>query len=114
MTASSTVRPTAPFHDSGDDRIALVILDMINCFDFEGADLLAPRAQQAANAIRFLRDQANAAQCPVIYVNDNFGEWHSEASKLVQQAIDANSPTARLLKPRGEDYFIIKPQYSGC
>lgn len=113
MTASSTVRPTAPFHDSGDDRVALVILDMINCFDFEGADLLAPRAQQAANAIRFLRDQADAAQCPVIYVNDNFGEWHSEASKLVQQAIDANSPTARLLKPRGEDYFIIKPQYSG-
>lgn len=112
-TANSPDQPTAPFHDSGDNRIALVILDMINCFDFEGGDRLATRAEQAANAILTLRNQADAAKCPVIYVNDNFGEWHSEASKLVQKAIDADSLTARLLRPRDYDYFIIKPQYSG-
>jgi nicotinamidase-related amidase len=46
---------------------------------------------------------------PVIYVNDNFGEWHSERSRLVDRA---NDGLASRLAPRENDYFIIKPQFS--
>ena len=113
MTSDTRERPTAPFHDSDADRIALIILDMINCFDFAGAEELEPRAALAAQSILDLRSQADAADCPVIYVNDNFGEWHSEASKLSERAIAVGSSTAKLLRPRDDDYFIIKPQYSG-
>ncbi len=48
---------------------------------------------------------------PVIFVNDNFGEWHSERSRLIERARPALvDPT---LEPKESDYFIIKPQFSG-
>ena len=31
-----------------------------------------------------LKEQATQAGIPAIYVNDNFGQWRSEASKLVE------------------------------
>jgi nicotinamidase-related amidase len=56
-----------------------------------------------------LRDQADADEVPVIYVNDNFGEWHSQKSRLVDRA---HGGLASELAPRENDYFIIKPQFS--
>jgi nicotinamidase-related amidase len=46
-------------------------------------------------------------------VNDNFGEWHSERSRLVAKALEAGSAVARILQPTDADYFIIKPKFSG-
>jgi nicotinamidase-related amidase len=60
-----------------------------------------------------LREQAERCQLPVIYVNDNFGEWHSEKSRLVERAVAQGSEVARRLAPDDNDYFIIKPQFSG-
>ncbi len=101
----------APENDQPPGRAALLIIDMINCFDFEGAEAAMPRAAAAAGVILSLRGQARAAGCPVIYVNDNFGEWHSERSRLVARA--ASNPVAARMAPRDGDYFIIKPQFSG-
>lgn len=101
----------APARDQPGDRAALLIIDMINRFDFAGAARLIPRAARAARAILSLRAAADAADAPVIYVNDNFGQWHSERSALVEHVGD------RLIvpeiAPRRGDYFIIKPQFSG-
>lgn len=95
------------------DRPALLILDMINCFDFEGADALEPRAFEAARQIDRLRREFRAQGWPVVYVNDNFGEWHSEASKLVGRALERDNPVTEMVKPEHGDFFIIKPQFSG-
>jgi len=94
-------------------RPALLILDMVNCFDFEGAEALEPRALEAARRIDRLRQEFRAHGWPVVYVNDNFGEWHSEASKLVARALEKDNPVTELLKPTDDDFFIIKPQFSG-
>lgn len=111
MTDYHTNRPIAPARDQPGDNVALLIIDMINCFDFEGAERLLPGAVRAAEAIIELRHKADNAKAPVIYVNDNFGEWHSERSALVAHV------GARLvhpkIAPRDCDYFIIKPQFSG-
>jgi nicotinamidase-related amidase len=104
---------TAPLHDSGGGGVALLIIDMINAFDFEGADILAPKALIAAETILALRGQVETAGGAVIFVNDNFGEWHSEKSKLIERAIEAGSAVTAKLAPRDEDYFIMKPQFSG-
>jgi len=105
--------PSAPSHDKGGDRAALIIIDMINCFDFPGADVLRPKALQAAGAILDLRRSFEEREWPVIYVNDNFGELHSEKSRLVARALDGQNPVVAILQPRDTDFFVIKPQFSG-
>jgi nicotinamidase-related amidase len=90
----------------------LLIIDMINCFDFLSAELIEPKAVRAASAILSLRKEATGAGYPIIYVNDNFGEWHSERSRLVERALARPNPVAELLKPEDDDFFITKPQFS--
>jgi nicotinamidase-related amidase len=103
--------PTAPDHDRGRDGAALLIIDVLNPFDFEGAQALKARAEKIVAPILALRDAADAASAPTIYINDNFGEWHSEKSKLIERARAGGSFVDRLA-PRECDYFIIKPQLS--
>lgn len=104
-------QPHTPKRDQPRSGAALLIIDMINRFEFDGAERLLPGANKAANAILALRQQADSLDLPVIYVNDNFGEWHSERSRLIERAGDRlPSPD---LKPRDRDYFILKPQFSG-
>lgn len=107
--------PTAPDRDRARGGAALLIVDMINCFDFSDAERLRPKAEAAAKAALQLREEMSAAGLPVIYVNDNFGEWHSEKSRLVERALEEEDLASALarLRPRDEDYFIIKPQFSG-
>ena len=109
----SSSPPTAPDRDRRRGGVALLIIDMINRFDFAGAEALRPRAVSAAEAIRGLRAAFRAADRPVIYVNDNFGEWHSEKSVLVENARVGGNELVERLAPEPEDYFIIKPQFSG-
>jgi nicotinamidase-related amidase len=90
-----------------------LIIDMINCFDFPGAERLAPKAAKAAGTILRLRDDVEAASGAIIYVNDNFGEWHSEKSRLVERAVKGGNAVSARLAPGDADYFIIKPQFSG-
>jgi nicotinamidase-related amidase len=96
--------------------VGLLIVDAINPLDFDQADQLAPRAIAAARAIRALRGAADAQGTPVIYVNDNYGHWTSERQRIIE-AIAAATPAAaklvEILQPRAQDYFVIKPQFSG-
>ncbi|WP_395396386.1 cysteine hydrolase family protein [Novosphingobium sp. BL-8A] len=109
-----TPTPRTPEHDQdGWHRAALLILDTINCFDFEGGEQLEARAIGAAQAIVRLRDEMRARDWPIVYVNDNFGHWHSDSSALVAAAVRGGSRLARILQPSATDYFIIKPQFSG-
>jgi nicotinamidase-related amidase len=86
---------------------------MLNCFDFSGGDVLKQKAAGVAKAIAALRQQVEAAGHSVIYVNDNFGEWHSEKSRLVERAMEGNGTALSPIAPGKNDYFIIKPQFSG-
>lgn len=90
---------------------ALLIIDMINDLDFdEGGDLLA-EIDAAVGVIARLREEA---QAPTIFVNDNFGQWHADSSQILGYVEGtAGRDVARRLKPRNQDYFVIKPQVSG-
>lgn len=95
---------------------ALVVIDMINPLDFDDAADIADAAEAAAAATRRLRDAADARGVPVIYVNDNGGRWHSDRDALVEQVRARGGAAARmveLLAPRQDDFFVIKPQFSG-
>lgn len=105
--------PTTPRHDAAKQRAALLIIDMINDFEFEGGRALHERALATVKPILTLRKAIERAGHPVIYVNDNFGEWHSERSRLIDRALEKGSRLSERLRPADDDYFIIKPQFSG-
>ena len=95
---------------------ALLIIDMINALDFDGAEALLPRALHAAERISALRARVRANGLPVIYVNDNFGKWRSDFRALLDRCLQGDvrgRPLAQLLKPDAEDYFVLKPKHSG-
>ena len=114
-TAARRKRAIAPFRDAPRGNSALLIIDMINDMEFADAAALRPYAAEVATKILKLRDAADKAGLPVIYVNDNFGEWHSERYRLVERALagEGGREFVAKLAPRDGDYFIIKPQFSG-
>jgi nicotinamidase-related amidase len=95
---------------------ALLIIDMINELDFNGSQPLRDSAQKAVHAIVKLRDAADQARVPVVYVNDNNDQWHSDRERLIEEAFGSGQVTDDIvarLRPRDDDFFVIKPQFSG-
>lgn len=94
---------------------ALLILDMISCWDFPNAEQLLPHALRIAPGIARLCMRARARGIPVVYCNDNRGKWRSDFRELVERSLQG-SDTARsitqTLLPDESDYFVLKPKHS--
>ena len=56
---------------------ALLLIDVINDFEFENGEQLLKLAMPVGENIAGLKSLVKAAGLPVIYVNDNFGKWQS-------------------------------------
>ncbi len=96
--------------------VGLLFIDLINPMNFEGAQDLLPKFDDVVNVAVRLRNAADELGVPTIYVNDNYGQWHSDRSKIVEACLDPKIPSCHLLErvtPRACDYFVIKPQVSG-
>jgi len=94
---------------------ALLLIDVINDLDFPGSDALVRQALPMARRLRALKARARRAGVPAIYINDNFGKWRSDFRTLVAHCVRDNVPgrgVARLLKPKRDDYFVLKPKHS--
>ena len=94
---------------------ALLVLDMINLFDFVGGRPLARNALAIVPALSRLRARFDRAGAPVVYVNDNFTCWQGEFSDLVARCLDAGGIPAAIageLRPRPRHYYILKPKHS--
>jgi nicotinamidase-related amidase len=104
-------------HGSAPDkhRIALLLIDVINDFDFPEADQLLKYARPMAKQLLRLKRRAQKAGVPVIYVNDNFGRWKSDFRHTVEHCArnGRGSELVRLLRPEQNDYFVLKPKHSG-
>ena len=100
-----------PDHSS----IALILIDLINDFEFDGAEEIFAHTLAIAQPVATLKKKAKLAGVPVIYVNDNFGKWQSDFRKLVDHCLNNNvagKPIAELLTPDEQDYFVLKPKHS--
>jgi len=115
----STMNKKSPdLHGNAPDNslIALLLIDVINDFEFEGAEPIFKHALPAAKKIAALKNRTGKAGVPAIYVNDNFGKWRSDFRNLVAHCVDDDTrgrPIVELLKPGPEDYFVLKPKQSG-
>ena len=105
-------------HGSAPDKskAALLLIDVINDFDFEEGEQLLELALPVGKNIAELKKRAKAAGIPSIYVNDNFGRWQSDFKKIVAHCSrnDAKGKSfVKLLSPDDDDYFVLKPKHSG-
>lgn len=104
-------------HGNAPDKssTALVLVDVINDFEFEGGERLFEHALPAAQRIAELKRRAREREIPVIYANDNFGRWRSDLREVVKHCLEdgvLGEPVVELLRPESEDYFVLKPKHS--
>jgi nicotinamidase-related amidase len=96
--------------------VALLLIDVINDFQFEGGEKLLEQALPVGRNIARLKDRAKQLKIPAVYVNDNFGRWQSDFRKIVSHCRQdgvRGKPFAELLLPDQNDYFVLKPKHSG-
>jgi nicotinamidase-related amidase len=104
-------------HGSAPDKhkIALLLIDVINDFNFPEADQLLKYARPMAKKLLRLKRRAQKAGVPVIYINDNFGRWKSDFHYTVEHCArnGRGGELVTLLRPEENDYFVLKPKHSG-
>jgi nicotinamidase-related amidase len=94
--------------------VALVLIDVLTTFNFPDGDAILDGALGMRDALVDLKDRAREAGIPVLYVNDNFGDWRSEKEVLMGRCLEAKGGQfVRPLLPDSEDYFVLKPMHSG-
>lgn len=113
--------PRRPAARIGDDKAlphspaVLLLVDVINPFDFAGAKRLETPALAAARAIARLKARFRGKQSLCIYANDNYGQWRSDFRDVLatcHRKGGTSAEIAELLAPLPEDLVILKPRHS--
>jgi nicotinamidase-related amidase len=102
----------APHHSPA----VLILIDVINHFEFPDGEKVFRQALPVASKLARLKKRAQAAGMSTIYVNDNFGQWRSDVSKLLDYCIRPEAigkPFVEQVRPDENDYFVLKPMHSG-
>ncbi|TFZ44657.1 isochorismatase family protein [Stenotrophomonas maltophilia] len=74
-----------------------------------------PLAVEAAHALHPIRDAFDERDWPVIYANDNFGNWKCGSRELADECLrtpGAPHDIAHELSPKPDHYSILKPKLS--
>jgi len=105
-------------HGSAPDThdTALLLIDVINDFEFPRGDELFRAALPMAPRIAELKRRTQAAGIPAVYINDNFGRWQSKFGDIVKHCLEEGvrgRPFVEQLIPGERDYFVLKPKHSG-
>jgi nicotinamidase-related amidase len=92
---------------------ALIVIDMINTYDHEDADLLIPSVKASLPGVTRLLDHARRLDVPVIYVNDNFGQWRSHHGEILETALKGpHADLVRSVAPDDASLFVVKARHS--
>jgi|SRR3984893_11420846 len=97
-------------------KAALLLNDVINDLEFPGAEALLEQAIPMAKRVAELRRRARKHRIPAIYINDNFGRWKSDFRHIVEHCTGKRvrgAPVSKRLRPKEDDYFVLKPKHSG-
>jgi nicotinamidase-related amidase len=101
-------------HDGKESKSALLLVDLMNPFDYEGSEGVLSATLEMLPVVRDLARRFRDEQRAVIYVNDNFGRWRSSFEDTVQYCAQrAGGKVAEALRPGPKDYFVLKPHRSG-
>jgi len=95
--------------------MALLVIDMINTWEMDQGVRLRRAAHAILPTLRALIVRARRAQVPVIYSNDNFGQWRSNLPALLELSRQTHEQSADIIDaiaPAATDYVVLKPEHS--
>lgn len=96
-----------------EDRSALLIVDMINSFEFEHGLILAKKAEVVAQTILQLKSLFKRKGLPVIYANDHYQLWVADVQRIIDFCKNERSRNViNAISPTHDDYFLMKPKHS--
>jgi nicotinamidase-related amidase len=94
-------------------KSALIVVDMLNEYDHEDAEVLVESVREALPAMRHLVERAQAEGVPVVYVNDNYGDWGAGRPELVERAVGGKAgDVVEPIAPADGTWFIAKARHS--
>lgn len=94
-------------------KSALIVVDMLNEYTHEDADVLVESVREALPAMRRLIDRAKAEGTPIVYVNDNSGDWGAGRPELVERAVAGRGrDVVEPIAPGEGAWFIAKARHS--
>lgn len=94
-------------------QTAVLFIDVINPFDFDGGDKLIKHTQDILPNLISLKQFAKKNHVPIIYINDHYGLWQADFSKIISHCMNERSKDViQAIKPDKHDYFLMKPMHS--
>jgi nicotinamidase-related amidase len=94
-------------------KSALIIVDMLNEYDHEDAEILVESVREALPAMRRLVERAQREEIPSVYVNDNHGDWGAGRSELIERAVAGRAcDLVEPIAPGDGTWFIAKARHS--
>ena len=92
---------------------ALIVIDMLNPYEHQDAELLMESVEQALPSMCELIEHAPEADLMTVYVNDNHGDWTAGRGKLTRRALAGAAPwLIEPIAPAEDVPFIVKARHS--
>lgn len=92
---------------------ALLIIDMINDFQFKHGPILSKQAVTISHNIMKLKHKMKRNGHPIIYINDHYSLWQADFVKIAETCKNPLSEKIiDLIYPDKDDYFLLKPKHS--
>jgi nicotinamidase-related amidase len=95
-------------------KTALLVIDMMNTYEHEDAEVLATSVAKIVDPLASLISRARDREdVDVIYVNDNYGDFTADFDDLVNAALDGERPDlVSPLAPDEESLRVVKVRHS--
>lgn len=95
------------------ERTALLVIDMLTDYDHPDGDALRRSAESVVPVIAALRDRAREQDVPVVWINDNHGEWAEDRDGLMATALEgAGDALIDPIAPHEGAPFVFKARHS--
>jgi nicotinamidase-related amidase len=112
-SAADQQRRPERHRERGEGATALVVVDMLNSYEHEDGERLASSVEPTIEPIRKLVARARDEDVPVVYVQDNYGDWNTSAEKLAGRAMEGRHPElVEPILPPEDAAFVVKARHS--
>jgi len=93
---------------------ALLVIDMMNTYEHEDADALAPNVESIVDPLADLISRARDREdVDLIYVNDNYGDFTADFDDVVTAALDGErSDLVSPIAPDEDSLRVLKVRHS--
>ena len=94
-------------------KTALVVVDVLNSYEHEDAELLVESVDATLPMMQRLLDDARERDVLRVYVNDNFDDWTLDRGRLLERAMAG--PHRSLVEPLAPDEdvaLVLKGRHS--